>query len=462
MTLEADVVPGVAQSWDVLDGGRTYVFHLRDDVRWSDGVPVTAGDFEFAWKRVLNPATGSPLAGLLYDIEGARAFHQEEASDPDTVAIQARDDVTLVVGLESPIAYFLQLTAHSVALPVPRHVVQEIGAAWAEPETLVSNGPFQLRSWGKGQPLVLVRNSDYHGPSSGNVHQVELFGRATMNDREIVSLYEAGGLDHLVIGVLSDSEFLRAYERNVTDFVLPMMAAVTYYRFDVTQSPFNDIRVRRAFALATDVAALWSSTIVPPAKGGVVPCGVPAHQPGIGLPYDPERARQLLVEAGYPGGQGFPEIVCRLRLLPQLAESYRRLQQLQWVEGLGIKMKWATPSVPEMDAAQLEVPPHIFVDGWLVDYPDPDNVLRLGIAWHPTGWSNEAYALLVEEARHTLDQGKRMEMYKQADRILIEEAVVVPTEYGSYPCLVKPWVTRFPIAPLFGPTYWKDVIIEPH
>jgi oligopeptide transport system substrate-binding protein len=174
LTPEADVVPDVAQSWDGLDGGRTYVFHLRDDVRWSDGAPVTAGDFEFAWKRVLNPTTGSYYARLLYDVKGARALHQGEVTDPDTVGVQASNDRTLVVELESPVAYFLQLAAHPAALPVPRHVVQALGQLWAEPGNLVSNGPFKLESWGKGQPLILVRNPNYQWWVSQSTKPVRL------------------------------------------------------------------------------------------------------------------------------------------------------------------------------------------------------------------------------------------------------------------------------------------------
>jgi oligopeptide transport system substrate-binding protein len=412
---------------------------------------------------VLDPASGSRLASLLYDVKGARAFHQGEVSDPGIVGIRARDETTLVVELESPVAYFLQLVANVGPLPVPRHVVKELGNAWAEPENLVTNGPFQLESWQKGQSLVLERNPHYHGLFSGNVQRVELFGRARTNDRELVSLYEAGGLDRLYIGILAEAEFMRAYARNTTDFLMPRVAAVFYYAFDVTRPPFDDVRVRRAFALTTELS-VWNPgpMIALVARGGLVPHGMPAHQPGIGLPYDPERARQLLAEAGYPGGQGFPEIVSRVHP-GGWGEGYRKVQQSNWVEGLGIKMRWVALSASEMDATDREGRPHTFVVFCAAPYPDPDSVLRLGIPWHWSGWSNETYSRLVEEARHTFDQGQRMKLYREADRILIEEVVVVPTEYGGHSWLLKPWVTRFPSSPLPAKEmYWKDVIIEPH
>jgi ABC-type transport system substrate-binding protein len=239
--------------------------------------------------------------------------------------------------------------------------------------------------------------------------------------------------------------------------------AVFFYGFDVTRPPFDDVRVRRAFALATDVSSLSPGyAIIPPATGGFVPEGMPAHQPGIRLPYDLEGARRLLAEAGYPGSRGFPEIVGRL-YPGGWGEWTRRIQQSQWVEGLGIKMRWVEVSQPELRARHHELRPHTFESWCPGDYPDPDIILRQRIPWDWIGWSNETYDRLVEEARHTFDQGQRIELYKQADRILIEEAVVVPTEYGGHPCLLQPWVTRFPAAPVYIRTwFWKDVVIEPH
>jgi ABC-type oligopeptide transport system substrate-binding subunit len=463
MTPDVDVVPDVARSWDIRDGGRTYVFRLRADVRWSDGAPVTAGDFAFAWKRVLDPTTGSPDAEMLYDIKGARTFHQGEASDPETVGVRAYDDRTLVVELEAPAAYFLQMIANVGPLPVPRHVVEELGPAWAEPGNLVTNGPFRVESWPEGQPLVLVRNPHYHGLFSGNVQRVELFGQATMSDRDLVSQYEAGGLDHLYIGILSDSEVIRAHERNASDFIMPPVAAVFFYGFDVTRPPFDDARVRRAFALAMDVSELYPEIpMVPPARGGVVPHAMPAHQPGIGLPYDLGQARHLLAQAGYPGGRGFPEIVSRVHP-GGWGEQARRMQQAQWVEKLGIHIRWEPLSFPEMEALPHGQRPHTFVVFLAAAYPDPDSILRLGIPWQWIGWSDETYDRLVKEARYTMDQGRRLKLFKQADRMLIEEAVVVPTEYGGHPWLLKPWVSRFPTAAVVtNLMFLKDVILEPH
>jgi DNA-binding SARP family transcriptional activator/tetratricopeptide (TPR) repeat protein len=171
---ELNIVPGVARSWEVGAGGRQYVFHLRDDVRWSDGTPVTAEDFAFAWRRLLDPATRAAKAQLLYDIKGARAFHQGQTSAPDCLGIQVLDPLTLVVELEQPAAYFLHLLACHTACPVPRHVAAKHGLAWTEVGKIVGNGPFRLETWKRGESMVLVRNPAYYGRFRGNVQRVEL------------------------------------------------------------------------------------------------------------------------------------------------------------------------------------------------------------------------------------------------------------------------------------------------
>ena len=140
-TYDGGIVPDVAVSWEVSQGGRRVVFRLRDDAYWSDGAPVTAHDFVYAWKRVLDPASESRNASLLYDIKGAKAYHEGRVSDPDGLGVRALDDVTLAVELETPTGYLLPLLSYSALYPVPRHVVERLGSAWTEPENIVTNGP---------------------------------------------------------------------------------------------------------------------------------------------------------------------------------------------------------------------------------------------------------------------------------------------------------------------------------
>jgi ABC-type transport system substrate-binding protein len=227
--------------------------------------------------------------------------------------------------------------------------------------------------------------------------------------------------------------------------------------------PFDDPRVRRAFALATDketLADVVSRGYVFPATGGFVPPGMPGHSAGIGLPYDPEQARQLLAEAGYPGSSGFPDV--SLLALSAVPIASKEFLQMQWLENLGIEIIWeiADDHGVLLDRLGRE-PPHMYLHGWVADYPDPDNFLRVSPICREARWRNDAYERLVEEARRVMDQGERMEVYQQADRILIEEAPIVPLGHGRFSPLVKPWVSNLPL-PAIGGWFLKDVIIEPH
>jgi ABC-type oligopeptide transport system substrate-binding subunit/DNA-binding SARP family transcriptional activator len=458
LTPEMDVVPGVARTWAVSEGGRRYVFHLRSDVCWSDGVPVTAGDFEYAMKRVLDPATGSPSASLLYDIKGARAFHLGQVSDPASVAVRALDPATLVVELEEPAAYFLQLMAQSAAYPVPRHVVEAHGEAWTATENLVTNGPFRLEAWQPGRSMVLTRNPEYHGRFLGNVRRVEQSPPADPSG--FLELYEAGSLDICILSYTYTKEVDRVRQQHPGDFVTRPAVITTYLGFDVRRPPFDDHRVRRAFALATDREMLADVSMrgsATPALGGFVPPALPGHSPGIGLPYDPDGARQLLAQAGYPGGSGFPVFDF---LAPSDAGDTTDLQA-QWREVLQVEIRWKSMEVARFLDRLVREPPRMFLVAWWPDYPDPFNFLGTCPFRRRTGWRHQAYDKLVAEAKGVMDQAVRMKLYQQADRILVEEAPIVPLLYMPWNLLVKPWVTRYPISPM-SLWFWKDVILEPH
>ena len=461
---ELDVVPAMARTWEVLDGGRRYVFYLREDVRWSDGTALTAGDFEYAWKRVLHPVTKSINASLLYDIKGASAFHQGEVSEPDQVGVRARDEATLIVDLEEPTGYFPHLLTHHITYPVPRHVVEAHGAAWTDVEHIVTNGPFKLESWQQGETMILGYNPEYRGRFTGNLRQVELCLLPSVEQSaQSVQRYEANHLD--ILGDFPGGppplqmQMIRARHKHAGEYISGPVLDTVYVGFDVSRPPFDDVRVRQAFVLATDRQMLANIVLRGyqfPATGGFIPPGMPGHSAGIGLPYDRERARRLLAEAGYPGGRGFP-IVEALR--PPGAE--KEYLQTQWEENLGVDVVWKAVDWG-LFADRLETePPHLFLTGWLADYPDPDNFLRVCPHARLTRWHNETYLKLVEEARRITDQEERLKLYGQADRILVEEAAVMPLYYWRMHLLVKPWVKRFPTSAIKW-WFWKDVIINPH
>jgi len=457
---EMSVVPDVAHSWEVLDGGRKYIFHLRDDVRWSDGAQVTAADFEYACKRALAPAAAPLIPNILDDIQGARAYHQGELADADRVGVWAVDEATLAVELEGPTGYFLHLLA--LWYPVPRHVVQAHGASWTDLNNIVTNGPFRLAAWERGESMVLERNPTYHGRITGNLQRVELSFQPGQS-AAFLELYDHDSVETLFLQDLPQVDWDRARQRYAGEYVSGPFPSIAYIGFDVNRPPFDDPRVRRAFTLATDRATLADVILrgfAFPTTGGFVPPGIPGHSPGIGLPYDPEQARRLLAEAGYQGGLGFPTVEALAADVPAWASTTEYLQA-QWLENLGVEITWKPMAWRDfLDTLSRETP-HTWAMGWSADYPDPDSFLRAS-EWRVTGgWQNEVYDALVEGARRVMNQWERISMYEQAERIMAEEAPVLPLFYMRFHLLVKPWVRRYPTSP-HKLWFWKDVIIEPH
>ena len=457
---ELDVVPDVASRWEILDGGRRYLFHLRDDVRWSDGIPLSAADFEFAWKRVLDPATSSLNASLLYGIRGARDYHERRVSSPDAVGVRALNDVTLEVQLQQPAGYFLYLLCQPATYPVPRHAVRARGGAWTEPTNIVTNGSFAIKAW-QGAHVVLERSPDYHGRFSGNLRQVELNLVPSGEWQKRLDMYEADALDVVPLydAPAPSRERIRAALRD--DYVLVPEGGTFYIVFDVTRPPFDDARVRRAFVHALDRHALVKDVLGDDsvaATGGFVPQGMPGHTPGIALPYDPQRARQLLAEAGYPDGDGFPRQ--QLLIWPRRDEETRYMMA-RWREALGVELTvtrilaWGD----YLDAVDGDPPP-LYYMGWVPDYPDPDTYLRVPIR-HQSKWRHPTYSELIDRALEVTDQRQRMRLYSEADRLLVQEAAIVPLSYSQAPLLIKPWVREYPVH-AFSYYAWKHVIIEPH
>ncbi|MCB0205334.1 MAG: AAA family ATPase [Anaerolineae bacterium] len=463
---ELAVAPDIARSWEISEDGCRYIFHLRDDVFWSDGVRVTAADFEYAWKRQLDPATTLRTAPMLYVLNHARAYHQGVLSNADQVGVRAVDDLTLVVELEEPAGYFLHLLTEHSAYPVPRHIVALHGDTWTEADKIVSNGPFLLRSWDRSHEMVFERNPTYHGKFRGNVDRVQI---STYRDWSAkLQLYEADALDSLNVldlgAPVTTEDRQRIWQRFAGDCVLASVLDTLFIGMDLSGPPFSDRRVRQALALATDKEAL--TNVAPhgfnvPATGGFVPPGIPGHVSGIGLSYDPELARRLLAQAGYPDGAGFPEIAAIGH--HSVAHEVEFLRH-HWRQNLGITVSWTLLDWKEFGERFQYLPyprlPQLFMTGWAADYPDPDNFLRLGLSEETSSWHNDTFDTLIGEGNRATDQETRIQLFQQADRLLIQEAAIVPLIYQRWHILAKPWVAGLTGDDSFGG--WKDVVIKPH
>ncbi|MBU0490224.1 MAG: CHAT domain-containing protein [Chloroflexi bacterium] len=454
-----DIVPDAAHRWEVLEDGRKYVFYLHEDGRWSDGTPVTADDFVYAWRRALAPPEegGSPVARLLYDVKGARAFHQGETPGADSLGVQALDDHSLFVELEQPTGHFLHLLAYVTSFPVPRHVVKAHGQDWTQMGHIVTNGPFRLEDWDPEGKLTLSRHPGYRGHATGNVERVEL--QSLADEAARLQAYEKGELDTLALWNLPDRERVR--QRHAGEYVSAPSLATTYVGFDTSRQPFDDPRVRRALALAIDkerFAHVDRQGYVFPATGGFLPPGMPGHSTEHAQPYDPAQARRLLAKAGYPGGDGFPPVEF---LTDDSNEPPARYLAAQWRENLGIEIACEMTDWETFLYRLGHEPAHAFLNTWYADYADPDNFLRVCDAVRWTRWQDPTYHDLMEQARHVADLRERLDMYRRADEKLTESAVILLFTYGRQHLLIKPWVKQFPTAAVEW-WFWKDVVVEPH
>jgi ABC-type oligopeptide transport system substrate-binding subunit/class 3 adenylate cyclase len=440
-TPELDVVPDAAQSWEICDGGLRYVFHLRTDMRWSDGRPVTAGDFAYRFQR--------------------RGLVQSPTDEPTRRRFKAVDDATLLMELEEPTGYVLQLLTW--AWPVPRHVVEKYGEAWTEPANIVTNGPFRLEAKEPGSRLVLERDAHYHGSFTGNIQRVEVTTLQGGAEAQLAA-YERDELDIADLFFLPRLELQRVRQQYAGEYVTLTGSGLFYVEFDLTRPPFDDPRVRRAFVLAVDREALLRQLTadVIPATGGIVPPGMPGHSPGIALPYDPQAAKELLAQAGY-GPEGrlpFPTVDIWYHRGKAWSETVERLMA-HWRLSLGIDMRAESMDWGAYLNRLSRGTPHVWTMAWNADYPDPDNFLRVAISEYRRGGRKLPYEELLERARRITDQSERMQLYRQADRIVMGEAVVMPVAYAGRSYLLKPWVKRYPLSAISA-EFWKDVVIEGH
>jgi ABC-type oligopeptide transport system substrate-binding subunit/class 3 adenylate cyclase len=462
--LDLNVSPDIASSWDVLDGGKKYVFHLRDDVYWSDGERVKASDFVFAWMNILNPENQSPLDIYLHDIQNARAYNLGEITDPDRVGVKAADDQTLVVALEGPCSYFMYLLTLPGSFPIPEHIVRQDPQGWAAPEHIVGNGPFLLESLQPGNALVLQRTPEYYGDVLGNVERIEVkLDLDVTAPGKSIERYEKNETDVLYLPPIVMSEAKAKCRTFSEDLISVPDLTTAYIGFNVRCPPFDDRRVRLAFTMALDksfIANVLMDGVGFPATGGFIPLGLPGHSDDISAPFSPDRARELFKEAGYLSGGDFPPV----EALAGSAAARRMTEytQAQWQDILGVNIRWSEPNWPQFLERMHSSPPNVYGMSWMADYPDPDNFLRTGSWLTETGWRNKEFEELVMEARRVPDPAKRVSMYRQAEKILMGDMPIIPLLYGRTHYLFKPWVRATPFFSSGATPNFEDFIIHPH
>ncbi len=449
---DQNVIPAAAGRWEVGEGGRRYTFHLRPNLSWSDGSPLTAQDFEYAWRRNLMQEAGRSHSNLLSVIRGSETGSLQAFEDSDALDVRSVDDHTLQVRLTRPSAYFPQLMALPEAFPAPRWNVEGQGGDWPDPNSLVCNGAYTIEDWRPGEHLVLSRNPQYSGRFPGNVERVDC---AIIRDFELsFDAYASGDLD-IVSMIAADAKTMaRAQARFPEELHYVPYPSTFYLTFLANRPPFDDVRVRKAFIHAVDRERLIQETSrgqYRPAAGGFVPPGMPGHSEGIGLPFDPDRARQYMRAAGFGRGTRFPPVTL-LTSGGGKGDPNVRFLSRAWGEHLGVEVIHESVDWGEFLRRGDHDPAHLSLSGCSADYPDPDCMLR--VVFHSTegfnalNWSNDRFDALVEAGARALDQTERIRLYREADRILVaEEAAVMPLGYAMGRYLSKPWVKMPKVAP---------------
>jgi oligopeptide transport system substrate-binding protein len=498
---DLSVKPGIAEKWEISDDGTVYTFHLRD-AKWSNGDPVTARDFEWSWKRVIDPDLGSEYVEQISNyLKNAKAYFNgasadgtlkgwkdtkpeqrakdakslgelvqkrhaepirrllEAEKDPavagplkqaleesakrddivlDQVGVRAKDDKTLVVTLEAPTAYFLDLAAFFTYFPVHRRTVETHGKDWTRPGNLVGNGPFRLKEWKVKDYILLEKSPQYW--DAANVADLKIKFLPIENASTAFNLYDKGRI-HWLTDVPRDyiEELLKRPDYHTGPFL-----TTYFYGFNVTKGVTKEKKVRQALARAIDRTKIvkYITRAGEISAESLVPPGLPGYAPASAPSFDPAAARKLLAEAGYPEGKGFPKV----EILYNTLEAHKKIAaaiQEMWRQNLGIDVELRNVEWKLYLDMQSRLEFDVIRRAWIADYNDPNTFVDMFTSANGnnnTGFSNAEYDRLVTAAGRERDPAKRMKMLHDAEAILMDELPIVPIYFYVTKNMWKPEV----------------------
>lgn len=443
-------VPGVASSWNISADGLVYTFHLRPEARWSNGEPLTADDFVRSYQRMLSPALAAEYAYMLFNyVAGAKDYYEGKLTDFAQVGFKALDAHTLQIRLLHPTPFLLTTMTHEAWYPVPVATIARFGGidrrgtAWTRPENFVGNGPFVLKEWRQNQRLAVERSPTYWDREHVQLDRIEFYPIDNLDAEE--RMFRTGELDITQEIPVAKIEVYR--RENPAALRIDPYLGVYFYRFNVKRPPFDDVRVRRALALAVDREALVKNVT----RGGERPAYAVSYPDNAG--YTPQArltgtvadAQRLLAEAGYPGGKGFPAV----ELLYNTQQTNRLVAeavQQMWRKNLGIEIALRNEEWRVYLDAQHTKNYQIERAGWIADYVDPHVFLDL---WETDGgnndsnWGSPDYDRLLAASLRAKTREERYAIYQKMDQILVDELPVLPLYYYTRPRLVSPKVTGF-------------------
>ena len=441
---DAAIRPGAATGWDVSDDGKTYLFHLRPGLEWSDGSPLTAADFVYSFRRALDPRTGAPYNEILYPIRGAEAFATGRNPEPTALGVEAPDEATVRIRLERPAAFLPAILAHSMGFPVPRAAIERWGADWTRPEHFVGNGPFILTESVPQARLVFTRNPRFHDAGTVALDQVRWL---VMGEEAAYKAFRTGEID--LTGL--PAHLLPQARRDLAPALREQRILFAHYvDINMTRAPLaTDIRLRRALALALDQVALETKVVKDGGIGGfsIVPDGIPGYRPAReAFAEEPmadrlKTARRLWAEAGYS-----PDRPLKLRLMTDDVANYV-------LEAKAIAALWqaalpglsVTLDVNEYQVVTGRLVHHDYdlaLSSWNADFPDPSNFLApwradAGTA-NVVGYRNPTFDRLLDEAALLLEPAARLARSASAEQVLLDDCVLLPYGFESENSLVNP------------------------
>ena len=483
MRMTPDLKPegALADSWEFNADNTQVTFKLKN-TKWSDGQPVTAKDFAYAWQRFIDPRTASEYVSLVTGvIKGASELNTTPVSDTaklqqaiDNLGVKALDDQTLQVTFEKPAPFFLDIAALGNMAPVRKDVVEKGGDKWTEVGSLIGNGPFVLKAWTKGSDMTLAPNPNYY---EGQPKLNTLNFKFIADDPTAFANYQSDEIDLSNTVPQAEIPGIRTNPKLQDQIAQSSQLATYMFGFNTTKPPFNNLKVREAFSEAIDRKTLAEQVLngVPAAAYSFIPPGMPGHltQDAAGdaakaQTFDPASAKQMLADAGFPNGQGFPEIKLAFNNNSSHSLIAQRIQaDLQ--TNLGVKVT-LDPREPKTYFNDIQKnTPDFFRTGWNADYPDPYDwdQLRFGPDSDQNygHWANDQFTQLLGQADKTADPNTRVQYYQQAEKVLAQDVgAIFVYWYGNF-TLVKPWVKGLTYTsqdPTPGAYSYKDAEIVKH
>jgi oligopeptide transport system substrate-binding protein len=448
-TASGDMIPAIAESWTTSNDGLTWTFNLRSDAVWSDGVPVTAEDFAFAWRRLMAQETASQYAAMLFPVKNARAINTG-AMKPEELGVRAVGDHTFEVTLEHLVPYLPYVTLHHSTLPLPRHALAQHGTGWAKPGKYVSNGAYVLEAWQPEDRVKLVKNARFYDAASVMIDEVYYY--PTADPQAALKRFRSGGLDIVSQFPHSQYEWVKAnLPTSVQTF--PILQTI-YFAFNTTRPPFSDKRVREAFAIAPDIETVAKAVnrLGEPVAYHFVPPNI-ANYPGTvrvkfkDEPYEARvtRAKELLAAAGF-GPENPVKVQFYIinteeprKIAVAFSDMWRKIGANVEIVGSDANNHWTV--------VMRERTYDIGYDSWVADFSDPITFLSLyestNEGFNDTGWKSPRYDELLAQAGRTSDLTERGKILSEAEQTLLDDFVILPFRFAYAAYLVAPHVKGF-------------------